>query len=335
MTSRETVYHSLDFSLKGRIPRHLWLLSWAERRFPKELKYIQSTFPDDIVHSPAPYRTPLIKSGDPYEPGRYTDEWGCTFENIHQGVHGEIRLPLIESLNEIDKLRLPEELLSLDKEAVNVFCRQSDKFVLQATCARPFERLQFLRKSDNLYIDLAEESDEFYELLRKVHEMYLKEMQVWADTEIDALFFMDDWGSQRSLLISPAQWKRIFKPLYKDYIDIAHSSGKRIFMHSDGYILDIIPELIDLGLDALNSQIFCMGLDRLANFKGKLCFWGEIDRQFLLSRGTKSEIQAAVESVKENLCRDGGVIAQCEFGPGHNPENIYTVFETWDKLPIE
>ena len=184
-------------------------------------------------------------------------------------------------------------------------------------------------------MDLAEESPGFQEMLKMVHEFYVEEMQVWADTDVDALNFMDDWGSQQSLLISPDQWRRLFKPLYRDYIDIAHAAGKKAFMHSDGYILDVIPDLIELGLDALNSQIFCMGVENLAPFRGKLCFWGEIDRQHLLRSGTPTEIRSAVELVHDTLNARGGVIAQCEFGPGVNPENVREVFTSWNEVSAD
>jgi uroporphyrinogen decarboxylase len=152
-------------------------------------------------------------------------------------------------------------------------------------------------------------------------------MEVWADTEVDALNFMDDWGAQASLLISPAMWRELFKPLYKDYIDLAHSKGKKIFMHSDGYITDIIPDLIDIGLDVLNSQVFCMDVEDLgARFGGKVCFWGEMDRQQLLPRATTDEIASATRRLLTAFHRDGGFIAQCEFGPGALPENVLEFF---------
>lgn len=103
-------------------------------------------------------------------------------------------------------------------------------------------------------------------------------------------------------------------------------------MHSDGNTLAIYPRLIDLGLDALNSQIFCMGVDQLEQYKGKITFWGEIDRQHLLPNGSKEDIVQAVKQVKERLWDNGGCIAQCEFGPGAKEENVYTVFETWNQL---
>ena len=118
----------------------------------------------------------------------------------------------------------------------------------------------------------------------------------------------------------------------KDYIDIAHSHGKKIFMHSDGYILDILPHLVELGLDAINSQIFCMGVDNLKPYRGKITFWGEIDRQYLLPNGTLDEIENAVKQVYDTLWDNGGCIAQLEFGAGANPNNVYKAFETWAKI---
>jgi uroporphyrinogen decarboxylase len=332
MTSRERVYRSLDGNLSGRVPRQLWVLPWAEMYHPEKLKRIGKDFPNDIATSPSFYRTQPKVVGDAYTIGEYTDEWKCTWVNMQAGLVGEIKDPLIKDIDDLSPLVLPEETLTIDKEKVNDFCRSTDQFVLMGGCARPFERLQFLRKTENLYIDLAEGSDNLRRLIDLVHGFYMKEMEVWADTEVDALNFMDDWGAQASLLISPAMWRELFKPLYKDYIDLAHSKGKKIFMHSDGYIIDIIPDLIELGLDAVNSQVFCMSLEELEQFRGQICFWGEIDRQHLLPRGTKEDIQNAVRSVYDHLYQSGGVIAQCEFGAGANPDNVYSSFETWDAL---
>jgi hypothetical protein len=105
-----------------------------------------------------------------------------------------------------------------------------------------------------------------------------------------------------------------------------------MFMHSDGYIKDILPDLIEMGLDAINCQIFCMDVADLGTkFKGKITFWGEIDRQHILPDAASDEVRRAVQFVKSSLYNNGGVIAQCEFGPGAKPENVYTVFETWNK----
>lgn len=65
----------------------------------------------------------------------------------------------------------------------------------------------------------------------------------------------DDWGSQRSLLIRPEMWRELFRPMYRDYIDIAKRHGKKIFIHSGGYIPDILPDLVEMGVGVINSRI--------------------------------------------------------------------------------
>lgn len=331
-SSRDLVRQTLEFESPARVPRDLWYLPWAQIHYPQQLDEILSRFPSDVAGAPSP-GVRLQVQGDPYELGTYIDEWGCIFYNNQRGVIGEVKEAVVKTWDDLPRLRVPTECLNLDREAVNAFCRASDKFVLAGCCPRPFERLQFIRTSPQLYMDLAEQPPELFDLIHTLHEFYMKEMELWAKTEVDALRFMDDWGAQRRLLISPRMWRQIFKPLYKDYIDLAHAHGKYIFMHSDGFTAEIIPDLIELGLDALNTQLFCMDIEDLGRkFRGKITFWGEIDRQELLSFGTPADIDAAVRRVHAHLYQNGGCIAQCEFSAGSRPENVYQVYETWEKV---
>ncbi len=333
-TSRELVYQTLAFAHPARVPRQLWYLPWAEQNHPAQLAAIRRDFPDDIVSAPGATPAPLMTVGEQYEVGEFVDPWGCKFINIQRGVIGEVKEPLIEGDDWEDRaaLRLPEELLALDVTRVNTFCRDSDKFVLAPVGPNPFERMQYIRTSERLYLDLGSRSKGMFAVLEQVHDFNCRQLTAWAETEVDGLIFADDWGSQRGLLISPKMWVEVFKPLYRDYIAIAHRRGKKAFMHSDGHILAILPHLIDLGLDAVNAQLFCMGVDNLQPFRGQITFWGELDRQRLLPHGSLQEIEDAVRSVKANLWAGGGCIAQCEFGAGARPENVYRMFETWTLL---
>lgn len=333
MTSRELVVDTLEFRSPERIPRQLWVLPWADRTWPAELAAIRKKYPDDIVQSPGFLTEPLKTQGDEYAPGLYVDEWGCRFENRQAGIIGEVKEPRIAAWSDLDGLRLPKERLSVDVRKVDDFCAASGAFVHARTIVRPFELLQFLRGPENLYVDLAERPDGLFRLIEKVHRFYLEELELWASTEVDALFFADDWGSQNSLLISPVLWREVFKPLYRDYAEIAHRHGKYIFMHSDGHIAAIFPDIVEIGVDAINSQLFCMDVEELGRrFAGKITFWGEVDRQHLLPYGSPADVARAVRAAKEALFRNGGVIAQCEFGIGARPENVAAVFETWNRL---
>lgn len=335
MNSRELVNRTLEFDHPSRIPRQVWLLPWAEKKYPDFIKKLQREYPDDIVSAPAVYKNPLTVTGDKYRKGTYIDEWGCVFSNEQDGIIGIVKQPLITDWKDVYAFQPPVSLLELDREAVNRFCRATDKYVLSGSIPRPFERFQFLRTMELALMDLMLQPPELSVLLDRLHAFYCKDIENWSATEIDAIAFMDDWGTQNALLASPDIFRRFFKPMYKEYAEIAHSYGKKIFMHSDGFILDIIQDIIDAGIDALNSQVFCMGVEKLGDrFRGKMTFWGEIDRQYILSQGSKTEVSKAVKRFYESLYQNGGVIAQCEFGLEAKPDNILTVFQTFDSIKL-
>ena len=337
-SSRELVKRTLEFKNNERVPRHLWTLPWAEFTYPDELAEIRAAFPDDIITMPYPLTAegftgrPGDPEGEPYEKGTYLDVWGCRFTSIHRGVIGEVKQPIITDDDWLDdkNLVLPEKVLDIDKAAVNKFCKENDKFIVAGDWARPFERLQFIRGTAPLYMDLILRPKRMLATFERVHDFYCRLIKTWAETDVDAVWFMDDWGSQKNLLIDPKIWSELFKPMYRDYAEIAHKHGKKIFMHSDGNTLGIIPELIEIGIDAVNTQIFCIGVEKLKEFKGHMTFWGEMDRQHLLPHGTLADIDDAVKLVRKTLWDNGGCIAQCEFGVAANPKNVYQVFESWN-----
>ena len=279
------------------------------------------------------YTKPQKYSGNRYDEGYYTDEWGCRFINIQGGLIGVPSEPLIKSWDQLNSLDPPEEMLAVDIKQVNAFCKSTDKFTYSNSWVRPFERYQFIRTTELAMIDIALDSPEMKTLINIIHSHYLKEVEAWAKTDIDAIGIMDDWGMQKGMIVSPEYFREYYKPLYKEYVMIARHYGKYVFMHSDGNISEIIPDLIETGIDALNSQLFCMNIEELGKkFSGKITFWGEIDRQSILPYGNKTNIEEAVNLVFNNLYSNGGVIAQCEFGPAAKPENIFYVFESWNNV---
>ena len=336
MTSRERVLRCLEFNDPDRPPRHTWWLPVATLEHGESaINGFKDRWPDDITIPGVPIPALVaLRDGDMYAAGIYRDEWGCLFENLQAGVIGEVKRPLLDDWSNLDALQLPEACLQVDVAAVNATCRASDKFMLCDAYPRPFERIQFLRGTENVYMDLAEDAPELRELLRSVHDLNCRELEAWARTEVDGLVFIDDWGSQRGLLINPAQWRERFKPLYADYIRIAHDAGKKAFMHSDGNISAIYEDLIEIGLDAVNSQLFCMDIEEIGRrCKGRLTFWGEIDRQRILSTGSVADTRNAVKRVADALYDPaGGVIAQFEFGAGTRLANAHAVHEAWTDL---
>lgn len=337
-TSRELVRRSLLFEGPARIPRDLWTLPWAEDHFPLELAEIRRRFPPDIVSAPSVNAPSSRVKGDPYTPGVYRDEWGCTFVNIQAGAIGEVREPIVTAPEDWARVEPPYEILPSNsgaaRESLSRFCGETDRFVLAEACPRPWERYQFLRGTLHAMMDMGWMEEASLALLRRIHGYYMKELEFWVTTDVDAVRFMDDWGAQNRLLISPRLWREVFKPLYREYADLAHSRGKFIFMHSDGNIEEIFPDLVEIGIDAVNSQLFCMDLAKVRSAAlGKITFWGEIDRQHILPSRDPAEGRAAVRRIADQLYDPaGGIIAQLECGLAANPEVVSAVFDEWERV---
>ena len=214
MNSRELVLRTLEFrNTSGRVPRQLWSLPWACAKYPQMMEKLARDFVWDFDGPDVCYARAPQTRGDPYAIGEYVDEWGCVFTNVHGGVIGEVKAPLVveDDWSDAGKVHIPEEFLSFDIAQVNASCAgKRDKFLMAGCCPRPFEQLQFIRGTANLYMDLLDPPPRMLAFLEEMHDFYCRLLRKWAQTDVDALNFMDDWGSQNDLLISPKLWERFF-----------------------------------------------------------------------------------------------------------------------------
>lgn len=338
MNSRERVVRTLTHQPVDRLPREIWHLPGVSMFHKPELDALLRDFPSDFAGPGVSYRPGKRCEGTPNIVGQSTDAWGCQWSVMEDGVVGEIKHALFaDDWKGLNEYEAPWELLEgLNRDEIARSCAATDKFVLANTETRPFERMQFLRGTEDLFCDLALDEPETYVLRDKLHEFFVAEMKFWASTPVDGVGFMDDWGTQKSLLISPEKWRSFFKPLYREYCDILHAAGKFVFFHSDGFIEAIYPDLIEIGIDAVNSQLFCMDMEKLGReYAGKITFRGEIDRQFLLPFGTEAQVRQGVDRAFRALCPDGvptGCIAQCEWGVKDPAVNIRAVYDEWNRL---
>ena len=136
------------------------------------------------------------------------------------------------------------------------------------------------------------------------------------------------------MIYSPAQIREFFLPLHKKMIDMMHSFGAKVMWHTDGAARDIIPDLIETGVDILDPvQWRCPGMEReglVRDFGEKLVFHGSIDNQQTLPFGTADDVRAEVRENFNVFGRYGGYV----MGPCHNiqtvspPENAVAMYET-------
>jgi len=196
-----------------------------------------------------------------------------------------------------------------------------------------FEKAWAIRGFEEALMDMLAEPDEICILFDRIKELRIEQVKLMVQSGIDVLMLGDDVGMQTGMLMSADIWRELLKPRLADIINVA--KGLRpdlaIFYHSCGNIMDIVPDLIEVGVTVLNPlQPECMDLEYIKNTYGdKLAFWGGVSAQTNLSFGTPQQVKDEVKKRIEVLGHDGGYLV----GPNHvvEPEvpweNILAFFE--------
>jgi uroporphyrinogen decarboxylase len=151
----------------------------------------------------------------------------------------------------------------------------------------------------------------------------------------------EDLGMQDRLLVSPATFKQHIKPRLRQLITGIKKIAPdvKVFLHSDGAILEILPDLIEIGVDILNPvQVSAKGMGDTALLKrefGKdLVFWGGIDTQKVLPFSSPKEVEEEVKRRLDDLAPGGGYVMATVHNIQFNtpPENVLAMFRAWQKF---
>ena len=193
-----------------------------------------------------------------------------------------------------------------------------------------FEQMQQLHGFEDTLVDLVTGRPEIFRLRDDLLRFNLNWLDRWLAYDYQGLHFADDWGGQTSLLISPRLWRSFFKPVYEAMFAKVKAAGLHVWYHSDGNILSILPDLLELGVDVLNCQVSVMGTDQLKPFVGQVCFRTDIDCQHVLPFVSPGEVKRFVYELFEALGTAGGGIVACgevsEDVPLANIEAMYEAF---------
>ncbi len=205
-----------------------------------------------------------------------------------------------------------------------------------AGCYEAFYLYCHLRGMEQALEDLVENpaiAEAALERIHIIHERLIRRILDSVGSKIDFVYVAEDLGTQDSLLMSPAVFRRYLKPRMAAMAELVHSYGVRVFHHDDGACRPMIPDLIEIGIDVLNPiQWRCRGMDRAAlarDFGRHLVFHGGIDNQHTLPFGTPEDVRS---EVLDNLrvfsgCR-GYVVAPCHNIQVNTPtENIVAMYE--------
>ena len=246
----------------------------------------------------------------------YDDEWGNVWFRI-QGMSqvGEIHDAAIKDWADLKEYQLPDMANPKRfEEARKIFSEETQRYRFGGLPGFTFAVCRYLRKMEIYFQDLLLERDHIDELHDRVASLLEAIIRQLADAGADGIFFCEDWGTQQRLLVSPAMWRDIFKPLFKRLCGTAHQCGLDVIMHSCGYIWEIIDDLAEVGVNALQfDQPGLYGLARLADKLQTLnvCLYSPVDIQRIMPTGDRQRIEAEAEKMLTLFAGDrGGLIAK-------------------------
>jgi len=181
----------------------------------------------------------------------------------------------------------------------------------------PFERAMAMQGMERFLENMLLEQDFAQALLWKIEGLCKTLMGHFLDEcggSIDIIKIGDDLGAQENLMISPASYRETLKPVHADLIAFIKSrTDAKVFFHSDGDIFDLVPDLVEIGVDILNP--IQSGAGRMSNlgllkktYGKELCFCGAIDTQDILPHGSPGQVRAEVRRVMGIMGGGGGYI---------------------------
>jgi uroporphyrinogen decarboxylase len=256
----------------------------------------------------------------------YTDEWGIEWRAVpHETPFGTgyytemVRHPLADA-TAMSRYHAPDpNRPELYRDATWTIEQFKDEYwIVGVTVTTIWETAWALRGYAQMLSDLATEPELVEAILDIPYQYHLAAAKKLVQLGVDMIWVGDDVGAQRTMLISPAMWRRFLKPRLAGFIAAIKGINPRLKVayHSDGCIWPIIPDLIEIGLDVLNPiQPASMDPAEMKRKYGdRLCFWGTIDEQHTLPFGTPETVATEVRERLRTVGAGGGLI----IGPTHN-----------------
>jgi uroporphyrinogen decarboxylase len=300
-----------------------------------ELVFYKITNGDDMVH-PFPRNIPVSE----FHKGKVVTvmpKGSHAFTRVYHPLEG------VETIGELDNFDFPEitneEIEFLKKEANHLYY-DTDKAICGICYCQIFEYGQLYWGYQSFFENMAAEPEFVMHFLERRSEVFLTDLAKYlaaVGQYIHVINFFDDLGGQNGMLISPQMYRKMIKPFHAKFFGYVkkHYPHVKVFLHSCGAIYDVIPDLIEIGVDILNPvQITAAGMDPVRlkkEFGNKIIFWGGgVDTQTTLNRGTPEDVRKQVNDMLDIFSPGGGYV----FSQVHNieanvpAENVKAAFLT-------
>jgi len=361
MNSRERVLNILDRKPADRIPVDLWYtpeigeILKSHFGVQDDFELYKTMELDKIVWVFPEYRKGSDDEGLGSQVGGQAagskTMWGVPLKEMQSGeaLYHEFGEPPLKKYDSPEAIKdYPDwpdpEGFDYDN-AVDMAKRASKQYATLGPWVSFYEIYCQMRGLEQSMMDLALSPELVDAILDKIEYCQTEMMKRFFDRAsdyVDLCFISDDMGSQESLLMSPQFWDRYFKDRMTRWCELIHSYGIKVFYHTDGASEELVPALIDCGIDVLNPiQHVCPGME-MSKLKEKygdqLIFHGAVENQSVLPFGTTDQVRQETLDCLKTLGKgmEGYICCSCHnVQPGTPVENIIEMVETAKKYQEE
>lgn len=330
MTRREAVIAALTHKETGVLPYHA---EFTAQELDKVVAYVGNP---EFYREYGGFLHYMQYWGYPTEredrAEHFTDDFGVTWNR--SGADKDIGVIDKPIITEPDISLYPTPYLNekrIREQCEELIATREDKFCFAGIGFSMFERLWSYVGMEDALVYMLTEPEFVHELLDRILEHNLKVIDVFNEYPFDAIYFGDDWGQQKGMIMGAPLWREFIKPRMQKMYERAKQGGKFVIQHSCGDIRDVFPDLIEIGLDCYQTvQPEIYDLPELKRAYGdRLAFWGGISTQAALPVLSPDEVRAKVTETAEIMRRGGGYI----LAPTHAipqdvpPENVIAMLE--------
>ncbi len=343
MTGRERVIRSLTWNNPSSLVVEGGFSPATWKKYHQALEPIAARMPNDFGSYGGPRRNydempPTYRQGDVY-----TDPWDCVWECRVDGMQGIIsHHPLAGGWQLFDAFRPPDpnttaDLAGWQRAGFEAGLRanvRAGKFIVTGG-ERLWERVHFVRGYQNTMADLGWGEARLRKLIEMIVEYNIAANRKYLEySEVDMIAFGDDWGEQHRLMINPAMWREYFFEGYRQMFSAVKQAGRYVYFHTDGYLLPIVPDLIQAGADVINLQSRPNGIDQIRQAcLDRVSVSVDLDRQHWMPWGSQEELKDHVRQIYTAMQGwRGGLWVKMDVYPDTPLENITAMCEVFEEL---
>ncbi|MCI0513478.1 hypothetical protein L0128_09720 [candidate division KSB1 bacterium] len=348
MHSKARVQAALRRQPTDRIPIFMWFHPQTTQLLARTLEippdYVGEAMGNDVAQTWINNNFAMEGITHEHDGETHTDFWGIEWMKMgpfNQIIHS----PLSDkSVAEILNYQFPTGHLETLLQPMQAILEKQHEFFIGCDVSPCiFEMYCRLRGMEMTLLDIAAEKA----LTRKMFTRGAEFAKFLAEVAcqrfpLDWLWTGDDVASQLSLMLHPDHWRELVKPLLQAIVAVGKRHGLWVAYHCCGALRPIIPDLIEIGIEVLNPiQCNCPGMEPLslkAEFSAHLAFMGGVDTEYLLPKGTVSEVRAATRRLIDGMTQDGGgyILAASHTIPPETPlDNIFALYTEAGISPAE